>query len=427
MTPATLLFVALGIGSTAYAKPQTYLVYGGADPSGQYAESSRAARDSSQALGREVHSMSTLWNRWGRSSWNSVIDRQMAGLGAQPATQGSLVIDLSGPGRPPEIGPEERPEDPRVILRAGVELGNGEFLSYERLKTLIRDQVPPGRKVKIIANSDFSGAAHQIAFETENVCVIARTDQRSLLVDRRHSHNYPSQAWKALASKDREVDGRRGISLIEGHLGGLGHDPWNMGRTQSSAFAYVDFMTRQGAFAPDQGDGDRDRLLDEIEETFRQGERITGGPPHGMRPACQYEGPLRKLFADYDQIATRLGTRLSEGFDPPELGHLYGYASATYTILRRDFEQVIRKSLNSYKTLQDEYDSMPAEQQKKRLAEFTKKMDKHETELMMGIAKLRGRYEFIRQLERAREFMRTAPPEQKAKFKKLLDCETEAL
>jgi hypothetical protein len=106
------------------------------------------------------------------------------------------------------------------------------------------------KTVRLLSTQCYSGSMHQLAFENNNVCVSASTDRRTAHfnpADGTAEHQGAFLSASAQNGWDLDHNGR--MSMYERHLSGLLADTQNYSRSDLSSNAYIDFITKSGAYS----------------------------------------------------------------------------------------------------------------------------------------------------------------------------------
>lgn len=387
-----VLFIAL-LSPLASAKPVTVLLHGPDSTDATYYQT-KTARSSSRSMQRQVFET-------GSRDWPAGVPAALRDAVAATQPGESLIVDLSGQ------------------------------MDAEQVKTWLRE-VPQDRQLKIISNIDKGGEIHELAMERSNTCSIARTDRNhpvsAVTFTRGQSEVYGQRVWTALSELKPEAEDNLRRNLLNGHANGMGFDPMNFARGQSSAFAYVDKVMNRGAYASPGNEDPRPNLINEMEARMEMAQAQPRPVDLSqLAKSCHYAETKVQLLKDWDKAYYMMNAvKGPEEVQPAELRPFYRYLLAVRIVRRKGketWEEDIDKKIAKYKVLEEQFNAAP-ERKKPALA---KKMLDVEMEVGYNLQRVLGQLHLMRQIDRTQEFWKIATPEQKQKFVSLLQCEISPL
>lgn len=116
---------------------------------------------------------------------------------------------------------------------------------YKEIETILKEELPRSTRIRLVFDSCFSGAVHQISFDLKNVCSASTSDFRTQVYIYPLDKTSPYQRtfWSEFDSAPA------GATLSRLHANASENDPVNGERAMLSSEAYVDSVLKTGSYA----------------------------------------------------------------------------------------------------------------------------------------------------------------------------------
>lgn len=417
-----LLASLLSAATAAYAEAQT-LILSGFNNQAYFGEITRLAEKQSRREGRKTEKLEfspddgdlLATMRYGKPEER--ILKKIREIGADKANKDSLLLfindhgDSSGYSRDP--------------METGIYLPKGNVFTNADMLQALQREIPKSRKVKIVATQCYAGGMHELAFRMPNVCVFAATSKDSLADYVPGREAYESIFLKAL---------REGASPYEAQQKAALLDFFNEGRGQSSSAAYVDFVLKKGAYAPEGRKPPKnftERLRELDPESFRAKVITNTIRSDDTLPRCENgaipSASISRLLADVEALHGALSKYAADKTLPEKIRKDATGLSELWAKKRGELGRALLETVNAYDTLVIKYNSLSADDKRANVSDYARRFREMEIDAKARLGILWNLHMQQASISRVAEFYAKAEPAQKKKYEQLLACETERL
>ncbi len=398
--------------STAFCKPQTLVIAGGASRDRSYPvfkKNSKNAFESATMMGHnaEVFAEDGSWGfkpegkvhaALSVGDLEDLIEKMAKNL--KPGEVFNFFIDDHGS----EPKSDRSPETSGFYLFSKSSGASAQKVTNEELLSMIKKYVPASSPVHIVGTQCFSGGVHTISFDRPNTCSVANSDFRTTAKSDPERDPYSEGFHDYFFQKigESSEEGKR-TSLFDAHMRGFSKDTVNQGRGDASSFAYVDSVLKEDSYTQ--------------KDSWWQ--RVSGSPSQVSPPkndylVCAVEGNFATEIKRLGEISAILG-------QGPQ--NIYQKAIDDWNANHGQYEAVIQRAKADIAKIQRDWNALDENQKQLQRWKLTEDYEKVTKRFQQESGKFMSTYYLLYKLQKVSKFMKSANAEQKTKFAELIKCE----